>query len=226
MTALALNPVSPEDDLLASYRADGYAHLQAFIPPEVGRGFLGRLKADLAAQGIGIDRLAKAQPLLRQPAAEIYGHHYPPLASFHWGMTPAIEAVLGEKLWPTYAYFRLYRTGDICRVHGDRPACEHSLSLTLAYADGIAWPLEVVPQRTETPYARSDDTFRADEGARAVAMEEGDAVLYQGVHHHHGRTQPNPNRWSAHLFLHWVARDGPYAGSAFDGQLPPERIEF
>ena len=29
-----------------------------------------------------------------------------------------------------------------------------------------------------------------------------------------GRTAPNPNRWSAHLFLHWVERDGAFRGEA------------
>jgi len=55
---------------------------------------------------------------------------------------------------------------------------------------------------------------------RDVSMKPGDAVLYEGVHHRHGRTDPNPNRWSAHLFLHWVDRDGPYRDHAFDGRAP------
>ena len=40
-------------------------------------------------------------------------------------------------------------------------------------------------------------------------MEVGDAVLYQGVNYAHGRITPNPNAWSAHLFLHFVDRNGP-----------------
>lgn len=217
---------SLEDEPGQSYRALGYAHLREFIPIEVAKGLLARLKLDLAAQGVGMERLMREQPLLRQPAAELYGYHYPPLATFHWGMTPAIERLVGETILPTYAYFRLYRAGDICRVHSDRPACEHSLSLTLDYADGIVWPLEVAPGRIDKPYARVDDAFGPEERAQALAMAAGDAVLYQGVHHHHGRTQPNPNQWSAHVFLHWVGRDGPYADAAFDGQRPPETITF
>jgi hypothetical protein len=27
---------------------------------------------------------------------------------------------------------------------------------------------------------------------------------------------PNPNSWSAHLFLHWVEKDGRYRDQAFD----------
>jgi hypothetical protein len=78
----------------------------------------------------------------------------------------------------------------------------------------------------ETPYQRADDRFDEADEMRSVSMNPGDAVLYQGVHRHHGRTTPNPNRWSAHLFLHWVARNGPYAAQAFDGKPPPERVVF
>ena len=60
----------------------------------------------------------------------------------------------------------------------------------------------------------------------SLAMNVGDAVLYQGVHHRHGRTMPNPNAWSAHLFLHWVDRDGPYRAHAFDGQTKPAPVNF
>ncbi|HYC95923.1 MAG TPA: hypothetical protein VEB39_09535 [Sphingomicrobium sp.] len=184
------------------------------------------MKADLARQGVQLASLEQQGPLLRSGAPELYGHHYPLFASFLWGMTPAVERLTGEALLPTYAYFRLYRQGDICRVHGDRHACEHSLSLTLAYSDDMPWPLQVSARRVEQPYARADEAFAVDEAAGSVAMSAGDAVLYQGVHHHHGRTTPNPNQWSAHLFLHWVGRNGPYAGQAFDGQPPPTEVSF
>lgn len=208
----------------AAYFRDGYVHLRQFIPPEIGRGFLARMQVDLAQQGLTFDKLEKHQDLLIRPAAEIYGFHYAPMATLHWGMTPAVAALTGKDLLPTYAYFRLYRKGDRCKVHGDRPACEHSLSLTLDYSDGEVWPLEVAHEAIGTPYQRADDTFRPDEPYSSAAMKAGDAVLYQGVTHHHGRITPNPNAWSAHLFLHWVEREGPHAGRAFDGNHPPERI--
>jgi hypothetical protein len=57
-------------------------------------------------------------------------------------------------------------------------------------------------------------------------MQVGDAVLYRGVQHRHGRITPNPNGWSAHLFLHWVERDGRYRDNAFDGQVKPAKVNF
>lgn len=208
------------------YRRDGYRHLERLIPREVATGLLARMKSDFARQKVDLAGLRQQGPLLAQPAVEIYGYHYPMFATFHWGLTAAIQDEIGVPLLPTYCYFRLYRKGDICRVHGDRPACEHSLSLTLGYADDEPWPLEIARRATAEPFARADTAFAAEEDAVAVDMGPGDAVLYQGVRHHHGRTQPNPNRWSAHLFLHWVERDGAFAAEAFDKQKPPARVEF
>jgi hypothetical protein len=51
-------------------------------------------------------------------------------------------------------------------------------------------------------------------------------LLYRGVNHRHGRIKPNPNGWSAHLFLHWVDREGPYRDHGFDGQIAPAPVNF
>jgi hypothetical protein len=212
--------------LRESYQSKGYALVPGLIPPEVAIGFLARLQGELSRHNIGIAQLLQASDLLQAPAAEISSNQYAPIAGFLWGMTPAIAAITGEDLLPTYGYLRIYRQGDICRVHGDRLACEHSVSLTLAYSDDQPWALEVSPLRTDKPYQRADDQFRPNEQADAAMMRPGDGVLYQGVHHHHARTTPNPNAWSAHVFLHWVSRDGPYADQAFDGQVPPSRVEL
>jgi hypothetical protein len=124
------------------------------------------------------------------------------------------EQLSGKALLPSYSYFRIYREGDICRVHSDRYSCEHSMSLTLDYSDGVPWDLELERFDSE-PSARTEETF-GDTAPAALAMRPGDGVLYRGVQRRHGRTTPNPNGWSAHLFLHWVERGGPYADHAFD----------
>lgn len=59
-----------------------------------------------------------------------------------------------------------------------------------------------------------------------MRLAPGDAILYQGVAYRHGRTTPNPNAWSAHLFLHWVDLDSPYKDWAFDRRLPPTSKGF
>jgi len=207
--------------MTGNYRDDGYLALPGFLPTDVTHAFLGTLKSDLTRAGVAFDQLKRGSDLLKTDAVEVYGLQYTPMITFLWGMTPAVSKLVGRELRPTYCYFRMYRAGDICRIHSDRYACEHSLSLLLAASDDRPWPLEVGSRHIETPRQRADADF-GDEPYGSVAMRAGDAVLYQGVHRAHGRMMPNPNRWSAHLFLHWVDVDGPYAREAFEGmQIPP-----
>jgi len=211
-------------DVVGDYHEDGYALVRGLIGNEVAQAFLAGLKADMGGGAIPLSRVTQHVNLLRRPAFEVYGHFYKPMLAFLWGLTPTISEIVGRKLLPTYDYFRLYREGDVCRVHFDRLSCEHSLSLTLAYSDGRPWNLDLGRTRQD-PSARVDEDF-GDEAFSSLAMEPGDAVLYQGVHHRHGRVSANPNRWSAHLFLHWVDADGPYRDQAFDGQLSPSPVDF
>lgn len=212
-------------DRVQDYQDQGYLALPGFVPTDVTHALLGTMKTDLMHGGVDFDRLRRGSPLLQAEAVEVYGMQYMPMMTFLWGMTPAVSALVGRELRPTYCYFRMYRAGDICRIHSDRYACEHSLSLMLAASDDRAWPLEVGAQHIETPRQRADPDF-GDEAYGSVPMLPGDAVLYQGVHRAHGRMMPNPNRWSAHLFLHWVDPAGPYADNAFEGMtiLPTEAL--
>ena len=214
----------PAMNLIGSYEKDGYAHIEGLVPAEVAQAFLLSLKQDMGPDPIPLSRASGHVNLLTRPAFEVYGHHYKPMLHFLWGLTPAMSEIVGRELLPTYDYLRIYRQGDVCRVHSDRYSCEHSLSLTLGYSEGEPWALQVEKARSE-PSAAVDAGF-GDSAHSSIAMKVGDAVLYQGVHHRHGRTRPNPNRWSAHLFLHWVDRDGPYRDHAFDGQVKPAPVDF
>ena len=193
------------------YRRNGYAHIERLTPPEVTKAVLRQVKADLPDM---TRRFLSHAPIIRKTSIDIYERDYPPMLQLLWGLTGAMEDLTGRPLLPTYNYFRLYRRDDICRIHSDRPACEHSVSLTLGYSDGQVWPFEVGTEPIEAP-EDIESNFRGAPSV-AIAMQPGDAIIYRGVEHRHGRSTPNPNRWSAHMFLHWVDRDGPYAGEAFD----------
>ena len=209
-------------NVVGDYSKNGYAHIEGLISPEVASAFLERFRADLGPNPIRLTGVEQYPNLLGRAALDVYGHHYYPMAFFLWGLTPIVAQLVGKDLLPTYDYLRIYREGDTCRVHSDRYSCEHSLSLTLGYSDDRSWDLQVEQERTE-PSSRVDENFPG--GFASVTMKPGDAVLYEGVHHRHGRTDPNPNRWSAHLFLHWVDRDGPYREHAFEGR-PPASVDF
>ena len=211
--------------VVGSYHDEGYAHIEGLIAPEVAQAFLQGLKQDMGPAAIPLSRVTDHVNLLRRPAFEVYGHHYKPMIYFLWGLTPMISEIVGRNLLPTYDYFRIYREGDVCRVHSDRPSCEHSLSLTLDYSDGEVWDLQVGKTRYSAPSAKVDEDFGSEPFA-SIGMKVGDAVLYRGVNHRHGRVKPNPNGWSAHLFLHWVDPDGPYREEAFDRQMSPTKVNF
>lgn len=207
------------------YEARGYAVIRGLVPAEVARAFLHRLQADLAQSRVSLQTYARQSPLLKQGSVEIYGYHYKPMITFLWGLTPTMIELTGRDLLPTYNYFRIYRQGDVCRVHSDRPSCEHSLSLTLGYSDGHPWDLQIGSEPIVE--ARPPQEDFQEEPYSSFAMQPGDAVLYRGVQHRHGRITPNPNRWSAHMFLHWVDREGLYRSQAFDGQADPSApVEF
>ncbi|MCL6699571.1 hypothetical protein LZ496_12355 [Sphingomonas sp. NSE70-1] len=196
------------------YKKDGYATIRGLVPPEVASNLFKQLQVDLANSGKSFETFAKLHDLSKHQTSDISGHFYRPLTTFLWGLTPIISEITGADLLPSYDFFRIYQKDDICRVHADRPSCEHSVSLTLAYSDGVTWPLEVGSERITTvdPCVESF----GDEPYSSIEMQPGDAVLYRGIELRHGRTMPNPNRWSAHLFLFWVERDGEFMQHAFD----------
>ena len=211
-------------NVIGDYETQGYALVEGLISPEVAKAFVAALKADLGPGDLPISQITDFPNLLSRPAFEIYGHHYPPMLFFLWGLTPAMREITRRDLLPTYDYLRIYREGDTCRVHHDRPSCEHSVSLTLDYSDGVVWDIDVGKLETE-PSARVEDGF-GDEAFASLSMKVGDAVLYRGTNHRHGRVRPNPNNWSVHLFLHWVEREGRYGDHAFDRRAPPANVNF
>jgi hypothetical protein len=195
------------------YRTDGYVLLKRLFPPKLLEAFRGQLQIDLNL--MGSRAFVRTCNLLTKPAIEVYSLEYPPMAGFLWGLTPRVAQIAGCELMPSYAYFRIYQQGDVCRVHSDREACEHSMSLSVELGENIPWALNVEKRRLDRPLANVDPDF-GTEAFTELPMSAGDAVMYRGVNHRHGRLQPNPNSWSAHLFLHWVEADGPYADHAFD----------
>jgi len=213
--------------LRRAYDENGYTVLRAAAPPEVARGLLGLITA--AMQRPDVARAMVSRPSVNtKPSYEFHSSQFPAVFGFHWGLTSRLCDVTGKRLAPSYCFFRAYQQGDRCTVHSDRPACDHSMSLALGYADGAVWPIEI-GQRFFTPEEANKikiaDDFD-DETYSSVALNPGDAIVYKGVNHRHGRITPNPNRWSAHLFLHWVDLDGPFADWAFDRRQPPAPGDF
>lgn len=207
-----------------NYTQDGYALIRQMVPAEVAQAFLTQIRKVLKTDVIDL-RGAPRIELLNRPSLDIYSQQLPFMRTFLWGLTPAMETVAGMPLLPTYCYFRIYQAGDVCRVHADRPACEHSLSLTIGLSDSRPWPLEVGRELNHDGRPPYDDDF-GDEPFASLAMMPGDGVAYRGVDRRHGRISANPNRWSAHLFCHWIDPDGPHAAEAFDRRELVDEVDF
>lgn len=194
------------------YDQNGYAHLEGLLLPQLAQTLLDHLWRDLRDDKLPLSFRQNA--LLTRPAAELHSSNSPAITAFLWGLTPMIGHVTGCELLPSYAYFRLYQKNDRLRVHADRAACEHSVSLTLGYSDGLPWSFEIGHDQ-----AAGDGSYAEDFGSESfstIAMKPGDAMLYRGIDRRHGRLSLNPNKWSAHLFLHWVDRNGRYSAHAFE----------
>lgn len=190
--------------------------LERVIAPEIADVFLRTLWSDIRSQKV--DFQTHQQGLLRKNALEVHGRHSPAMMGLHWGLTSRVAEEVGRQLVPSFAFFRMYFRDDVCRVHSDRPACEVSLSVTIGYSDGKPWDLSIGTASDFDTLAIADDF--GEEPFRSYAMRPGDGLLYHGSRRRHGRLVPNPNCWSAHLFLQWVDPSGPHRSEAF------ERLEF
>ena len=204
-------------EIEGSYRRDGAALIRGLVSPGICIALLNQINADLKKGGKTLPSLSTRSIVTHGDAIELYCFAYPPMLTFLWGLTPAAESITGCSLLPTYSFFRIYKQDDICKIHSDRRACEHSASLTLGYSDGLTWDLDVGSMR-DMPSANVVDDDFGGERFSSLKMAVGDAVMYEGISRRHGRLKPNPNKWSAHIFLHWVDRDGPHAGQAFENK--------
>jgi hypothetical protein len=200
-------------NIIGNYREEGYAQLEGLIAPEISSALLDQFWADLKESKVPVS-FTQRPGLLKKGSMELHGSDYRPINAFLWGLTPMISFLAGEELLPAYAFFRIYQKGDVLRVHADRQACEHSLSLTIGYSEASIWPFFVAQSDASTPSGYADD-FEGG-GYSKLTMQPGDAVLYRGITRRHGRIEPNPNAWSAHLFLHWVGKYGPNRDCAFE----------
>jgi hypothetical protein len=118
-------------------------------------------------------------------------------------LLPHFEEHCGKKLYPTYSYARLYKSGEELKVHRDRPACEISATVTLGFS-GKQWAIYM-----------GDQEDKSD--GNEVLMNIGDAVLYRGMDKYHWR-EKFEGEWQAQVFLHYVDADGKHIDQKFDGR--------
>jgi len=134
---------------------------------------------------------------------------------------PQVEQLTGKKLFPTYAYFRVYGEGDELRPHIDRPSCEISFTICLGYnvknvADSrYQWPIFVDNSKDYRHFG--DEALRLAQPGEGVPayLNPGDCVIYRGCEVRHWR-EPFQGNHQAQAFIHYVDQDGPYAKFKYD----------
>jgi hypothetical protein len=133
-------------------------------------------------------------------------------------LVPTFEQASGKKLFPTYAYARLYAPGEELKIHTDRPSCEISSTITLGF-EGDVWPIYMADhdetKNVEQRLGEKDEPYWLKNISR-IDMEVGDAVLYRGQEKVHWREKYTEGQWQAQVFLHYVDQNGPNAEWKYD----------
>jgi hypothetical protein len=149
------------------------------------------------------------------PKSWAMGHH-PVTDKLLEEMTSRMEEETGKKLFPTYAYARLYQKGEILECHTDRPSCEYSVTINLGF-DGKNWPIFTADAGEETDQGikGAENKIWRIKNVQEFELNVGDALVYQGGLSPHWREEFT-GEWQAQVFLHWVDQDGPHAEWKYD----------
>ena len=83
-----------------------------------------------------------------------------------------MEKESGYKLFETYSYARIYKTGDVLTRHKDRYSCEVSTTMNLG---GEEWPIYL------------DATGKTGRAGIKIILKPGDLLMYSGCDIEHWR---------------------------------------
>jgi hypothetical protein len=168
----------------------------------VARGLIGPELASFLAEYGRVLRESGRMELDHQVPGSLRRYGAPGFDALLTRCAPALSALSGVELLPTYSFGRFYLRGQELVAHRDRPECEHSATVHLAGAGDAEWPIWVRD-------GASDPV--------SVVLRPGDAMLYRGDRVLHWR-DPLEAEWYLQVFLHYVDAAGPYADRELDGR--------
>jgi hypothetical protein len=191
------------------FTVEKYTHLKNVLNKEECVNLVAQLKELIVNQQTVND--------LQCPLSEAI-HGAPVFDALLEHLVPMFEQASGKKLFPTYAYARLYVPGEELKIHTDRPSCEISATVTLGF-EGNVWPIYMADydetKTTEQRIGEKEKPYWLKNISR-VDMEVGDAVLYRGQDKVHWREKYTEGKWQAQVFLHYVDQDGPNTEWKYD----------
>jgi predicted 2-oxoglutarate/Fe(II)-dependent dioxygenase YbiX len=201
-----------EEKIKHDFETKKYAHLKGLLDLDNCRELTNELKKLVS----NLNTVQDAQCPLSEAI-----HGAPVFDSLLEQLTPHFELASGKRLFPTYAYARLYKPGEVLKVHTDRPSCEISATLTLGF-EGDVWPIYMADytddkkkgEKLKVPDEQGE--YKYVTNISKVKMKVGDAVLYRGMDKVHWRDKYKEGDWQAQVFLHYVDADGPHAEWKYD----------
>lgn len=127
----------------------------------------------------------------------------PAMESMLLFLQKTVEENTGLDLYPTYSFYRVYRSGDELVEHKDRPSCEISTTVCFNYNyknHNYSWPIYM----EDNP----------------VHLMPGDMVIYKGcdLSHYREKLNINDDVWHVQGFFHYVDANGPYANFKYDNR--------
>jgi hypothetical protein len=102
-----------------------------------------------------------------------------------------MKKLLGENVYPTYSYARLYTIGNDLKRHKDRPSCEISTTVNLG---GDPWPIFIEP------------SGKINKKGKKVILKPGDMLFYFGCKLEHWR-EPFKGKVCGQAFLHYSTNE-------------------
>jgi len=132
-------------------------------------------------------------------APETYSHYGDiAMETLLLAVQPKMEKETGLSLYPTYAYARIYKNGDILKRHKDRFSCEISTTMNLG---GDKWPIYIEPDPKKGKDGDNGYESEYTEGVK-VDLKPGDMLVYKGNICEHWRDQFDGTD-CAQVFLHY-----------------------
>ena len=134
-----------------------------------------------------------------QKAPNTYSHYGDvAMETLLLAVLPKMEKETGLSLYPTYAYARIYKNGDILKRHKDRFSCEISTTMNLV-VDKLPIYIESDPKKGKDGANGYESEYT--DGVK-VDLKPGDMLVYKGNICEHWRDQFE-GKDCAQVFLHY-----------------------
>jgi len=187
-------------ETIKDFSKNGFCVLRSVVPREL---------LDFVTQYALFDEMQNYTPesIIQKNNAQVAEAHSkyadPAMETMLLLLHEKMELATGLKLFPTYSYYRVYRTGDDLKPHTDRQSCEISCTLCFNYSyqnEEVSWPIYMngVP----------------------VVLAPGDMVIYRGCELEHWREEffGSADDWHVQGFFHYVDANGPFSNFKYDGR--------